>query len=44
MTDLDALRYAFSALGDYDVHKARMWLQARGRTVIMSALPIAHPR
>ncbi|MFG6199847.1 hypothetical protein [Nonomuraea sp. JJY05] len=40
MTDLDALRYTFSALGDDDVHKARVWLLARGRTVTQDAVEI----
>lgn len=38
MTDIDALRYAFSALGaDDDPYRARVWLQARGRTVTQDA-------
>lgn len=38
MTDLDAIRYAWSALGTEDEYQARLWLQARGRAVAQSAI------
>lgn len=38
MQDVDALRYAWSALSSYDEYAARRWLQARGRTVSQAAV------
>ncbi|MFC7607227.1 DUF2637 domain-containing protein [Streptosporangium amethystogenes subsp. fukuiense] len=41
MDDVDAIRYAWSALGAYDEYSARIWLQARGRTVTQAAMDTA---
>jgi len=41
MNDSDAIRYAWSALGTRDEYSARLWLQARGRTVEQSAMDTA---
>lgn len=38
MSDVDAVRYAWSALGTYDEYTARVWLRARGRIVSQAAL------
>lgn len=38
MGDIDAIRYAWSALGGFDEYSARLWLQARGRTVTQAAM------
>jgi hypothetical protein len=38
MTEVDAIRYAWSALSTYDEYSARLWLQARGRTVTQAAM------
>jgi hypothetical protein len=38
MSDFDAIRYAWSALSTYDEYSARLWLQARGRTVTQAAM------
>ncbi|GGT07565.1 hypothetical protein GCM10010156_76000 [Planobispora rosea] len=38
MSDVDAIRYAWSAMGSYDEYNARLWLQARGRTVTQAAM------
>lgn len=38
MSDPDAIRYAWSALGAYDEYSARLWLQARGRSVTQAAM------
>jgi hypothetical protein len=45
MTDADAIRYAWSALGtDHDEYQMRLWLQSRGRTVAQSAIDDAAGR
>lgn len=41
MDDVDAIRYAWSALGSWDEYSARLWLQARGRTVTQAAVDTA---
>lgn len=38
MADVDAIRYAWAALGTYDEYSARLWLQARGRNVSQAAV------
>lgn len=38
MTDTEAIRYAWSALGSWDEYSARLWLQARGRNVSQAAM------
>lgn len=38
MTDQDAIRYAWSALGTYDEYTARKWLTARNKIVSQSAM------
>lgn len=42
--DVDAIRYAWSALGTRDEYEARVWLQARGRTVAQAAVDAAAGR
>ena len=38
LSDVEAVHYAFGALGVDDAHRARVWLGARGRSVAQAAL------
>jgi hypothetical protein len=38
MSDVDAIRYAWTALGTMDEYTARLWLQARSRAVAQAAM------
>jgi hypothetical protein len=38
LSDVDAIRYAFGALGTFEPHAARVWLQSRGRAVDQAAI------
>lgn len=43
LSPVDAVRYAYDALGSVDPYAARVWLQARGRIVDQAAIDAATP-